>query len=338
MVLLEKAFEYILLAEKRPQQTRSLPNVLKSCPPGQFRFIQAKDLCLMRDVDRVCSEIIEAERGAARIAGQVARVDLLVMTQGIFRFGSRKGRAWNYPTMHNGRRLCSFMLTDTEEGLDMLPALLYYGRMRCIVQLLPLLLASPLQARVASVQSPGNERKIFPEDLSLRDPKHWSLLTSGSHLCYMTTFFMEQLAARHAGKLSLAHIYPGLVMTDLGTNSNLPVWFNLTWQYAIAPWAKYFAVPKMETGERLMFYTSPRFPARPVTGSEMHPETIGDVQVAVSTDGVLGGGFYTVNWNGETLPLKKTYSDLRKNGLSEKVWKHTMEAFKDIEDGKVFSG
>jgi hypothetical protein len=53
---------------------------------------------------------------------------------------------------------------------------------------------------------------------------------------------------------------------------------------------------------------------------------------------VLGGGCYTVNWNGETLPLKKTYSDLRKNGLSEKVWKHTMEAFKDIEDGKVFSG
>jgi hypothetical protein len=127
---------------------------------------------------------------------------------------------------------------------------------------------------VASVQSPGNERKIFPEDLSLRDPKHWSLLASGSHLCYMTTFFMEQLAARHAGKLSLAHIYPGLVMTDLGTNSNLPVWFNLTWQYAIARWAKYFAVPKMETGERLMFYTSPRFPARPATGSEVHPETI----------------------------------------------------------------
>jgi NAD(P)-dependent dehydrogenase (short-subunit alcohol dehydrogenase family) len=305
----------------------------EACPPGQFKFVKANDLSLIKDVDRVCAEIVEAEKDAAAKAGQVAKVDLLVLTQGALTLSSRKGR--DIPK-HFACFEHANGMADTEEGLGSQPAVVYYGRMRCIVQLLPLLTASPLGGRVASVLAPGNEGKLFPEDLSLRDPKKWSLTTSASHACYMATFFMEELAKRNAGKLSLAHIYPGLVMTDLVHKSEFPGWVGFAWNYGIAPWAKFFAVPKVETGERLMFYTSPRFPPRPA-GSEKHEKAVGDVQVATSTDGVLGGGCYAVNWKGDTYTMKKTYPRLRKDGMSEKVWNHTMEAFKVIEGGGVFS-
>jgi len=200
-----------------------------------------------------------------------------------------------------------------------------------------MLTASPLGGRVVSVLAPGNERKLFPEDLSLRDPKKWSVLNSSSHVSYMTTLFLEELAKRHAGKLSLSHVYPGLVMTDLLHHSEFPSWFRVVWNWLIAPWAKFLAVPKMETGERLMFYTSPRFPARPGAGEQEHSKSVGDVPVATSTDGVLGGGCYAVNWKGDTYATKKAYTQLRKDGLTERVWKHTMDVFKTIEGGGVFS-
>jgi hypothetical protein len=208
--------------------------------------------------------------------------------------------------------------------------------MRCVVQLLPLLAASPLPGRVVSVLAPGNEGKLFPEDLSLRDPENWSLMNAMSHACYMTTFFMEELAKRNAGKLSVSHLYPGLVMTDIFYKSEVPSWVVMVWKWLIAPVVQFLAVSKVETGERLMFYTSPRFPARPA-GSDEHPKSVGDIQVATSTDGVVGGGCYAVNWKGDTYVTKKTYPGLRKKGLSEKVWNHTMEAFKVIEGGGVFS-
>jgi hypothetical protein len=84
--------------------------------------------------------------------------------------------------------------------------------MRLILKLLPLLLASPLPAHVVSVYGAGKEGKLFPEDLSLRDPKHYGFSNARSHVVYMTTFFMEALAERHRGRLSLIHVFPGLVM------------------------------------------------------------------------------------------------------------------------------
>jgi hypothetical protein len=187
------------------------------------------------------------------------------------------------------------------------------------------------------VLAPGNEGKLFPDDLSLRDPKNWSVLNSSSHVAYMTTMFLEELSKRNAGKLSLSHIYPGLVMTDLIHHSEFSSWVGVLWNWLIAPWARFLAVPKTETGERLVFYTSPRFPARPGAGAEEHAKSVGDVPVATSTDGVLGGGCYTVKWNGNIYPTKKQYTKLRKEGLSEKVWKHTMDVFKTVEGGGVFS-
>lgn len=60
------------------------------CPNGQFRFVKAEDLALLRDVDRVCAEIIRLEEETPA-HGRPPRVDLLVMTQAIFNFQPRKG-------------------------------------------------------------------------------------------------------------------------------------------------------------------------------------------------------------------------------------------------------
>lgn len=220
----------------------------------------------------------------------------------------------------------------------MIMSLLYYSRMRFIMQLLPLLLASSLPAHVVSVFGPGRDTKLYPDDLSLRDPRHYSFINSGSHVAYMTTFYMEKLATSHPDRLSLTHYYPSLVLTNGFKDERLPKWFRLGWRYAVAPIIQPFTVPQVECGERVIFLASSRYPARPSKSTGGIPKSEGDVEIAISSDGVVGGGAYRGNWNGKAVPLGKAYEKLREEGLSERVWSHTMEAFKEIEAGKVFTG
>ena len=213
-------------------------------------------------------------------------------------------------------------------------SLMYYSRMRFILQLLPLLLASSLPAHVVSVFGPGRDTKIFLDDLSLRDPKHYSFYNMGCHVAYLTTMFLENLAARHPGQLSLSHYYPALVLHDGFFNERLPSWIK--WAFTIfMPLMRLVAVPQAESGERVVYHTSPRFPPRSSNAVEDKPKTIGNIEVATSSDGVVGGGAYRTNWNGEMVPLTKGYKKLRENGFYEKVWNHTMKAFEDIEAGRV---
>lgn len=234
--------------------------------------------------------------------------------------------------------------TDTTEGLDTLMSLLYYSRMRFITNLLPLLLASQLPAHVISVYAAGKEGKLAPADLSLRDPKHYGFATARSHVTYMTTFFMETLAERHRGRLSLMHVFPGLVMTPGFDHARLPAWFKLTWRWVVAPIVRpWLAVPPRECGERMLFLATPRFPARetgaPTEGGEGAAGTEGDAGVAVGTDGKRGGGAYAVDWDGEDIPTtEKAYGKVRGEGMARKVWEHTMGAFEEIEAGNVFTG
>ncbi len=63
---------------------------LELCPTGQFRFVRANDLSLLKDVDRVCAELTQAEEEANGTGGP-ARIDLLIMTQGYLAFEARQG-------------------------------------------------------------------------------------------------------------------------------------------------------------------------------------------------------------------------------------------------------
>jgi hypothetical protein len=207
--------------------------------------------------------------------------------------------------------------------------------MRFVTQLLPLLLASPLPGRVVSVFGPGRDTKLILDDLSLRKPQNFNFTSLGSHAAYMTTFFFEKMAASHPGKLSLSHYFPMLVITPAFKGDGVPVWFKGVFA-VVGPLFKLLSVNPKECGDRVLFHTSARFPARPDAGTKS-PAKIGNVNVASSSDGVLGGGAYRVNWNGEEVPLGKGYKNIRKDEVSEKVWDHTMKVFQDISAGGYFS-
>ena len=233
-------------------------------------------------------------------------------------------------------------------------SLLYYSRMRFIIQLLPLLLAaSPLPAHVISVYAAGMEGKLFAEDLSLRDPKHYSFLNCRSHVVYMKTLFMEALAQRHPGRLSLVHVFPSLVITETNfDNVRVAAWVKFIWRWLVAPIVRPFSVPPRESGERMVFLATSRFPARQaainadvaagdaeITAAAATEE--GDDGVAVGSDGKRGSGAYAVNWDGEVISTKKlydAYKNVREGDLAGKVWDHAMKAFEEIESGTAFNG
>ncbi|KAH8799832.1 hypothetical protein F5884DRAFT_868967 [Xylogone sp. PMI_703] len=285
-----------------------------ACPMGRFQFVHAKDAALLKDVDRISAEIIKAEE----LASKTPRIDLLVMTQGYLAFEKRQ---------------------ETPEGLDALMSLLYYSRMRFILQLLPLLLASsPGPSHVISVFSPKRDDKLFANDLSLREPAHYNFMNMGSHVSYMTTFFMEHLAAQHPEQISLIHYYPGIVMTEGFNDPRLPKWFKLVFG-AVSPLVRLLTVPKAESGARVIFNASARFPARSKSteGAIKNEENSG-LEIATSSCGRVGGGAYRVDWNGETVPKGKLYKELEEKNMSQKTIDHTMEAFKTIAEGDVFTG
>ena len=62
----------------------------KMCPTGDFHFVKANDLSLIKDVDRVCQEITTMETLNAN-SGQ-ACIDLLVLSQAWFAFGGKLKR------------------------------------------------------------------------------------------------------------------------------------------------------------------------------------------------------------------------------------------------------
>jgi len=54
--------------------------------------------------------------------------------------------------------------------------------------------------------------------------------------------------------------------------------------------------------------------------------------------GVLGGGAYRVNWNGEQVLTPKQYGKLREEGWFDKAVNHPLKVFEEIEAGKAFTG
>ena len=127
-------------------------------------------------------------------------------------------------------------------------------------------------------------------------------------------------------------------MTDAFNDARLPTWFKLLWWVA-GPLARWAATPREEIGERILFLATSRFPARQVIeGGVNAKDGEGDAGIAMGTDGIRGSGAYAVNWDGETISTEKAYKTVREEGLAEKVWEHTMTAFREIEAGNVFTG
>ncbi|KAF2160378.1 hypothetical protein M409DRAFT_70530 [Zasmidium cellare ATCC 36951] len=314
-----KGLRVYIVGRNEEAANKIISDCLKICPTEEFIFLKASDLSLLREVDRVCEKIRQLEEVKA---GESARIDLMVMSHADLWFGERR---------------------ETEEGLDKTMSFLFYSRMRFITKLLPLLRASTLPAHVVSIYGAGLEKGLpnwQPNNLSLRgDDKTYSKSACRTHVIVMTTFYFERLAQQNAGKVSLTHEYPGLVMTPAFVNPSHPWWFRLIWTI-VSPVIHFFrpVIPAEETGKRVLFLCGERFPPRSKTQAKEYATTADGLAIATSTDGVRGNGAYSEWHTGETNDVDETYIPLRRDGFGDKIWKHTNEAFDAIERGERFTG
>lgn len=92
-----------------------------------------------------------------------------------------------------------------------------------------------------------------------------------------------------------------------------------------------------ESGARTLFYASPRFPPRAADGEVASSKSLEGIGLAESSDGIVGGGAYRTNWNGEKVATGKQYEKLREEGWLGKAVEHTLNAFKEIEAGRKFT-
>ena len=323
-----------VIGRKKEATEKILAECSRVCPTGNFVFVHARDLSLLEEVDTVCSEITKAVKQTS--GEKSASIDLLCMSQGDFNFSPRKGQWIHMQVL----RISLITLPDTKEGLEFRVALLYYSRMRLLINLLPLLLASDLPAHVVSVFAAGKEAGFNQDDISLRDSKNWGTMATRSQVSTMHTFFFEHLAAQHPGRLSLVHLFPGVVMTKAFKNPGVPLW-GRTLFTVVAPLLRLMATPVLESGERTLFLASPqRFPARKGADQPTKATIMGDQKLAVATgtDGKIGSGAYGVNIDGETSHDAAVIEKYRAAGIGGKVWDHTMRAFDTISSGRVWSG
>ncbi|KAF7553061.1 hypothetical protein G7Z17_g3914 [Cylindrodendrum hubeiense] len=277
-----------------------ISNAQQISPGSDWRFVKATDLALISEVDRCSAEIIRQETEAPFHGGPV-RLDLLYMT-------------YCYPILKE-RNI-------TPEGLDSFISTTYYSRIRFIMQLMPLLTASPLPGHVISVYAGGFEDGTSPGEWPVGCPADavYGISTVRKHTCFMKTFVFEELADKYAGKLSLTHIYPGLVDGPTFTGPDMPAWFRLVWRL-LKPLAQLFMTSSEDCGQVMVYLATSNFPAKGAPGS---------AKATLSTKAEPGGGCYGVGkW--ADMPKGIRYEKVRKEDTSKKIWDHTMETLERIE-------
>lgn len=223
------------------------------------------------------------------------------------------------------------MTVETVEGLDRSMSLLYYSRIRLIMNLMPLLEAAE-QSHVISVYAAGMEGKLYQDDLSLRDPNHYSFMNCRSHVIHMKTLAFEHIAQRHPS-LSLTHIFPGLVIGPGIEDPTLPWWFKVAWRFA-GPFASLMATNPDDAGYTMLLCVTGICPSRNSQNAASDPKT----KRYDSTDHVPGGGAYALGSTCDEIAFKVDYKKLRSEGFQQTVWKHTLKAFDDIATHGRFAG
>ncbi|KAK0715948.1 hypothetical protein B0H67DRAFT_582066 [Lasiosphaeris hirsuta] len=264
-------------------------------PDGEYFFIAA-DIASLYNVDDFCREIKSKE----------SHINLLFMATG---------------TLASGK--------DTLEGLPYHTSVIYYARIRVISNLLPLLQRASSLRRVVSVFAGTKEGVIDAADF---EGRHLALTATRPHMAGMMTLALESLALE-APDVSFVHSFPGSVKTNLGKDvRTAPIMmYRAVWK-VIGPLVN---IPFAEAGERQLFLaTSARFPARPVGGEVDVAATAGvrvgeEVRVAPGSNGEVGGGVYSVNFDGEGAPVKvrDALQKLRDNDIVRKLWLHTEDVF-----------
>jgi NAD(P)-dependent dehydrogenase (short-subunit alcohol dehydrogenase family) len=88
-----KGLRVYLVGRNEKQAKAIIDECLKLCPEQEFYFVAATDLSLLRNVDQVSASLEQQEKEKAAAKGQIARIDILVMTQAYLRFNGRQGKS-----------------------------------------------------------------------------------------------------------------------------------------------------------------------------------------------------------------------------------------------------
>lgn len=203
------------------------------------------------------------------------------------------------------------------------------------MQLMPLLTASPLSGHVVSIYAGGMENGTKPGELPIGcpPPATYGVNAVRKHTCFMKNFLFEELAQKNAGHLSLSHIYPGLVDGPVLYSPDMPTWFRIVWRL-LKPLAQFYMTPEDDCGLIMLYLITSRFPAKG-TIEEGGKNFVGGVEVAQSTNAELGGGSYGLGSMGDVQAKGKSYENVRQEGLSKKVWDHTMETLERIQEANA---
>ncbi|KAF2710776.1 hypothetical protein K504DRAFT_465839 [Pleomassaria siparia CBS 279.74] len=254
--------------------------------------INASDLTLIKD----------AQKAADDIAASTTVVDYLIMTPGYI----------------------SFKYDENGEGLDRVQTIRYYSRMRFLVTLASQLRASP-SPHVVTVLGGGGESTLWPQDWSLKN--HYNIPNAGGAAVSMMTLFLEEFVAQPGNEhVSAAHIAPGLVGGTTLTWANFPAWAKVLVDWVVSPFLNAVGYSIDEAGERVLYAaTSSRFP------SKKEDRGLAEGEVEKGSDGKPGSGVYLVRGNSNVVPGNKTLTGFREEKMGEKVWRHTMEKFEEVE-------
>jgi hypothetical protein len=208
-------------------------------------------------------------------------------------------------------------------------SLLYYSRMRFIQNLTPLLTAAPNTAHVISIFAGGFEDSIKPGEIPIGTPPpaSYGITAVRKHTAFMKTFFFEELAEKHAGKISFTHILPGLVDGPTFYSDVNPLWSRILWR-VLKPLVLWYMTAPEVCGEVMLYLATQRYPAKGIVKPGGESKVIGGV--AYSTQRELGGGAYGVGQRGDEMKAV-SYVKVRKIDTAKKVWDHTMETLTEIE-------
>jgi NAD(P)-dependent dehydrogenase (short-subunit alcohol dehydrogenase family) len=217
----------IVVGRSRSKFEPELQNLQSTNPNGDFTFLEA-DVSLIKNIDAVCEQIKK----------QVSSIDLLFTSQGYLSFVGRENNA---------------------DGLDNSISLRYYGRIRFIQNLLPIMSKN---ARTVTVLAGGQEGKIFEDDLDLE--RNYSIANSAGHFAAMLSLTNDKFAEQNPEK-GFVHVFPGLVSTGLLGNSATGV-LGYLFRWLVQPLLSLFATKPEEAGERMLYYgTSEQY----ATGSKI---------------------------------------------------------------------
>lgn len=245
----------------------------------------------MRNCDELCDELKERE----------SKINCLFLTAGFMTLRGRK---------------------ETDEGIDCKMSVNYYARIRCTLNLMPLLTAASEAnqlSRVITVLAAGSEGDIRIDDLDLQ--RNYTLHACMAHCVVMNDFAIEEFAKRYPGT-SFSHSYPGTVKTGIANELTGPVRLAVKVMYAVmTPWI----LNVQESGERHLFQMT----------SNCYPSGTGAVGVPVpegmsamrGMDGVPGSGAYLLDWDGKVTGDEKVLGKYRAMGLGKTIWDHTMKIF-----------